>query len=450
MASLFSRIATTANSLSHAFNVLSNDEERRYNGMQNQYGASYGTRPDRRRISVTGEKSIIGSIYTRLSIDAAAIEMRHVKLDDSNRYKEDANSGLNDCLTVEANIDQAATAFRQDVFTTMFEKGVVAIVPVDTDLNPEVTGGYNILSLRAGEIVQWYPQHVRVLIWNDKLGKKQEVTLPKRNVAIVENPLYSVMNEPNSTLQRLIRKLNILDAVDEASSSGKLDIIIQLPYAIKHESRKEAAEVRARDIERQLQGSKYGVAYTDASEKITQLNRPAENNLLSQVKFLHEMLYGQLGLTESVFTGNATEAEMLNYHNRTIKPVLNAVKEAMIRSFLTKTARTQKQSIMYFRDPFSIMPLADIAASTDIFSRNEILTPNEVRGVLGYKPNLDGKSDQLMNSNMPQPAIGAGEAIPPPDSSSDISAEEEVAMLKQTIAELEADIDAALNDGGVA
>lgn len=443
MASIFSRLASAGNSLVHAFNVFGSEEEQRFNGMQNNFGASYGTRPDRRRISVNGEKSIIGSVYTRLSIDAAAIEMRHVRLDDTNRYASDVDSGLNDCLTVEANIDQAATAFRQDIFMTMFEKGVVAIVPVDTDLDPKVTGGYNILSLRAGEIVQWFPQHVTVLIWNDKLGKKQEVTLPKRMVAIVENPLYSVMNEPNSTLQRLIRKLSMLDAVDEASSSGKLDLIIQLPYAIKHESRRDAAEIRAKDIESQLKGNKYGIAYTDATEKITQLNRPAENNLLSQVKFLTEMLYGQLGLTESVFTGDADEKAMLNYHNRTIAPVVNAVIEAMRRSFLTKTARTQKQSILYFRDPFKTMPLADIAAATDIFSRNEVLTPNEIRGSIGFKPNAEPKSDQLMNSNMPQ-ANGAAPPGSTPLNEDEVDLAEQNAIMQQTLDELEAEIDASL------
>lgn len=446
MASLFSRIATVGNSLAHAFNVFGDNEEQRYRGMETQYGASYGTRPDRRRVGSMGDKSIIGSIYTRLSIDAAAIEMRHVKLDSSNRYASDVDSGLNDCLTVEANIDQAATAFRQDIFMTMFEKGVVAIVPVDTDLDPKATGGYNILSLRTGEIVQWFPQHVRVLLWNDKKGRKEEVTLPKRMVAIVENPLYSVMNEPNSTLQRLIRKLSMLDAIDEASSSGKLDIIIQLPYAIKHESRRDAAEIRARDIENQLKGNQYGIAYTDASEKITQLNRPAENNLLSQVKFLTEMLYGQLGLTESVFTGEADEKAMLNYHNRTIAPVVNAVLEAMRRSFLTKTARTQKQSILYFRDPFKTMPLADIAAATDIFSRNEVLTPNEIRGSIGFKPNAEPKSDQLMNSNMPQAA--GSEVVPSVEpSSDDMDLAEKNAMLQQTLDELEAEVDASLAGG---
>ena len=361
-----------------------------------------GRRPDRLRFRIPNERSLVSSIYTRLSIDVASIDMRHVRLDDEKRYKEDIDSGLNNCLTVEANIDQAARAFRQDIALTLFDRGVAALVPVDTTISPETSGGYDILTLRVGEITQWFPQHVRISVYNEESAQREEITLHKTAVAIVENPLYSVMNEPNSTLQRLLQKLNLLDVVDEQSASGKLDIIIQLPYVIKSEARREQAEQRRKDIEFQLKGSQYGIAYTDGTEKITQLNRPAENNMMAQIEYLTQMLYGQLGLTEEVMNGTADEKAMLNYWNRTIEPVLSAITEAMIRTFLTKTARTQKQTVAFFKDPFRLVPIENIAEIADKFTRNEIMTSNEMRQVVGMAPHPDPKADKLMNSNMPQ------------------------------------------------
>lgn len=391
-----SRVGLT---LKHAWNVFSNNTEQK--NFRN-YGASYGRRPDRVRFQIPNERSMISSIYTRLSIDVASIDMRHVRLDDEQRYVEDIDSGLNNCLTVEANVDQAARAFRQDIAMTLFDRGVAALVPVDTSISPERTGGYDILTLRVADIVTWYPHHVRVSLYNEDTAMREEITLAKSSIAIIENPLYSVMNEPNSTLQRLLHKLNLLDAIDEQSASGKLDIIIQLPYVIKSEARRQAAEQRRNDIEFQLKGSKYGIAYSDATEKITQLNRPAENNLMSQVEYLTTMLYGQLGLTEEVMNGTADEKAMLNYWNRTIEPVLTSIVEGMRRSFLTKTARTQKQTVAFFRDPFRLVPIENIAEIADKFTRNEIMTSNEMRQVVGMKPHPDKKADQLINSNMPQ------------------------------------------------
>lgn len=399
-------MTTIRSRLSHAWNAFLNLENRR---PPNDIGAMYGTRPDRTRLLGSNERSIISSIYTRLSIDTASVGIRHVRVDDQQRYMEDVDSGLNNCLTLEANIDQAARAFRQDIAMTLFDRGVAALVPVDTSINPETSGSFDIKTLRVGEIVAWHPRHVRVNVYNEAIGRREEVTLEKKFVAIVENPLYAVMNEPNSTLQRLIRKLNLLDAVDEQSSSGKLDMIIQLPYVIKSESRRQQAEQRRKDIEFQLKGSQYGIAYTDGTEKITQLNRPAENNLLKQVEYLMEMLYAQLGLTEEVMNGTADEKAMLNYYNRTIEPILAAMTEAMRRSFLTKTARSQKQTISYFRDPFRLVPINDIAEIADKFTRNEILTANEIRAVMGIKPSDDPKADELRNSNMPAPS----ESVPP-------------------------------------
>lgn len=370
--------------------------------------ASYGSRPDRTRLRFTNEKSIISSIYNRIAIDVADLKIWHVRLDDQDRYAETINSGLHKCLNVEANIDQAARMFRQDIAMTMFDEGVIAIVPVDTTINPSVSGGYDILTLRVGKIVRWSPDIVRVSLYNEKTGRREEVNLPKRVVAIVENPLYAVMNEPNSTLQRLIRKLNLLDTVDEQSSSGKLDMIIQLPYVIKSDSRRKQAEQRRKDIEFQLKGSQYGIAYTDGTEKITQLNRPSENNLLKQVEYLTELLYSQLGITKDVMDGTANEAVMLNYHVRTIKPIMDAIVEAMIRTFLTKTARAQRQSMVYFRDPFSLVPIEKLADIADKFTRNEILSSNEMRGIVGRIPVKDAKADQLRNSNMPESELGNG------------------------------------------
>ncbi len=414
-----SRFATT---LRHAWNVFTNQAQTRNQSSPwpvqpgsriESYGASYGSRPDRVRLRIPNERSMIASIYTRLSIDVASVDMRHIRNDDQNRYLEDIDSGLNNCLTVEANIDQAARAFRQDIAMTLFDRGVAALVPVDTSISPEQSAGYEILTLRVGDIVQWYPQHVRVSLYNEAIGKREEITLEKSAVAIVENPLYAVMNEQNSTLQRLLNKLNLLDAIDNQSASGKLDLIIQLPYVIKSEARRQAAEQRRTDIEFQLKGSQYGIAYTDATEKITQLNRPAENNLMTQVEYLTAMLYGQLGLTEDVMNGTADEKAMLNYWNRTIEPVLTAIVESMRRTFLTKTARTQKQTVQFFRDPFRLVPIGNIAEIADKFTRNEIITSNEMRQAIGFPPSKDPKADQLVNSNMPQGSNGSVSAEDP-------------------------------------
>lgn len=389
--------------LKHAWNAFVNEDvDNRLRSWGGDYGASYTTRPDRTRLRISNERSIVSSIYTRLGVDVAAIAIRHVRLDKDDRYTEDIDSGLNNCLTLEANVDQAARAFRQDIALTLFDEGCVAIVPVDTTLDPTVSGSFDIKTMRVGSIVAWYPQNVRVSLYNEVVGRRQEIVLNKKFVAIVENPLYSVMNEPNSTLQRLIRKLNMLDTVDEASSSGKLDLIIQLPYVIKSEARRQQAEQRRKDVEFQLKGSQYGIAYTDGTEKITQLNRPAENNLLTQVQYLTDMLYSQLGLTPEVMNGTADEKTMLNYLNRTIEPIVGAIVEAMRRSFLTKTARSQQQSVVYFTNPFKLVPVGDLAEIADKFTRNEILTSNEVRQIIGFKPAPDKKADQLRNSNMPQ------------------------------------------------
>jgi hypothetical protein len=405
-------VARFGDALKHAWNIFSNQEDQRPKsspwpvqpdtGDNNSYGVASGSRPDRVRLRLPSSRTIITSIYTRLSIDVASVDMRHVRTDSQKRYVEDIDSALNNCLTIEANIDQAARAFRQDIATTLFDRGVAALVPVDTSISPEKTGGFEILTLRVGDIVTWYPKHVKISLYNEAIGKRQDVTLEKTAVAIVENPLYSVMNEPNSTLQRLLNKLELLDAIDNQSASGKLDLIIQLPYVIKSEARRQAAEQRRADIEFQLRDSQYGIAYTDATEKITQLNRAAENNLMSQIEYLTAMLYGQLGLTEQVMNGTADEKAMLNYWNRTIEPVLTAVTEAMRRTFLTKTARTQRQTIMFFRDPFRLVPVENIAEIADKFTRNEIMSSNEMRQVVGLAPHPDPKADQLLNSNMPQ------------------------------------------------
>jgi len=399
--------------LKHAWNAFSGAEQRRATQpFTEYYGASHGRRPDRPVLYVSNERSIISSIYTRLGIDVASVRMRHVRVDDQERYLEDIDSGLNECLTVGANVDQAARMFRQDIAMTLFEEGSCAVVPIDTTVSVE-TGSFDIKSLRIGRIVTWYPYHVRVSCYNERTGKREEITVPKKTTAIIENPLYSVMNELNSTLQRLVRKLNLLDQVDEQNSSGKLDLIIQLPYVIKSEARRQQAEQRRQEVEFQLRGSQYGIAYTDGSEKITQLNRPVENNLLTQVESLTQLLYVQLGLTPEVMNGTADEKTMLNYWDRTIEPVMDAIVEAMHRSFLTKTARTQGQRIMYFRDYFKLVPISGEGGMADIadkFTRNEILTSNEVRQIVGFKPSTEPKADQLVNSNMPQGDTG----VPPP------------------------------------
>lgn len=394
--------------LKHAWNAFTDREDKHPLDQSFGYGASYGYRPDRVRLSTHGDKSIISSIYNRIGIDVASVMMRHVRLDENGRFQETISSGLNECLTLEANIDQAGRAFRQDIAMTLFDKGVIAIVPVETSVSTQDYASYDIQTMRVGHITQWYPEHVTVDLYNEKRGLREEIVLLKKSVAIVENPLYSVMNEPNSTLQRLIRKLSLLDAVDEVSSSGKLDLIIQLPYVVKSEARKAAAEQRAKDIEFQLKGSKYGIAYTDGTEKITQLNRPAENNLMAQVEYLQEMLYGQLGLTKEVFDGTADEKTMLNYYNRTIEPILTAIAEGMRRSFLTKTARTQRQSIEFYRDPFKLLAMSDIAEIADKLTRNEVMSSNEIRGVIGMSPSKDPKAEELRNKNIP-------EQVAPPD-----------------------------------
>lgn len=408
-------MARFSDKLKHAWNAFNGRDALQPPRYEDSIGMSYGYRPDRSRLSITNERSLISSIYTRLSVDIASNPIKHVRTDEHDRYLEDVESGLNYCLTQEANIDQGARAFRQDIVMTLFDKGVAAIVPVETSINPSVSASYEIKNMRVGEILAWYPKHIQLRLYNERLGKREDIVLPKEQVAIVENPLYAIMNEPNSTLQRLIYKLNLLDAVDEQSSSGKLDIIVQLPYTVKSEARRQQAMQRREDIEFQLRGSKYGIAYVDATEKITQLNRPAENNLLKQVEYLMQLLYTQLGLTEEIMNGTADEKAMLNYTNRTIEPVLGAITEAMARAFLTKTARTQRQAIMYFTNPFSLVPIADMAEIADKFTRNEILTSNEIRQILGIKPADDPKADELRNSNMPE---SKEEPIPkPPDNS---------------------------------
>lgn len=391
--------------LKHAWNAFLNLESDDERSIRSYEGSSYyGGRPDRTRLNLSNERSIISSIFTRLGIDVAAVDIRHVRLDENDRYLEDINSGLHNCLTVEANLDQGPTALRQDIAMTLFDQGVAAIVPVDTTENPSMTGSFDIKTLRVGRVVQWHPKHVRVELYNDQTGRREEVTLLKSFVSLVENPLYAVMNEQNSTLKRLIRKLNLLDSVDEQSSSGKLDMIIQLPYVIKSEARRQQAEQRRKDIEFQLKGSQYGIAYTDGTEKITQLNRPAENNLLKQVEYLTAKLYAELGLTEEVMNGTADEKAMINYYNRTIEPILRAIVEEMRRKFLTKTARAQRQSVYFFRDPLKLVPVSEIAEIADKFTRNEIVTANEIRQAIGMKPAKDPKADELRNSNMPQPS----------------------------------------------
>jgi len=401
--------------LKHAWNVFRDRDD--FIPPQTYGEVSYGgRRPDQRRLRFTNERTIVSSIYTRIGIDVSQISVRHVRLDDQKRYLEDIDSGLNDCLTVEANLDQAATAFRQDIVMTLIDKGCIAIVPVDTDLNPNLTGGFDIKTMRVGEICGWSPTTVKVNLYNQKTGRREDIELDKKFVAIVENPLYNVMNEPNSTLQRLIHKLNLLDVVDDQTSSGKLDIIIQLPYVIKSDARRQQAEQRRKDIEFQLKGSQYGIAYTDGTEKVTQLNRPAENNLLAQIQYLVELLYSQLGITKEVMEGTADEAAMINYYNRTVKPLVVAITEAMKRSFLTKTARSQKQSIEAFKNPFDWVPISQMAEIADKFTRNEILSSNEIRQGMGIKPSQDPKADQLINSNMPQPLTGVGApAAPAPE-----------------------------------
>ena len=364
-------------------------------------GMSYTYRPDRVRFSRGNERSIVTSVYNRIAMDVAQIDIKHCRVDKNGRYTEDVQSGLNDCLTLEANIDQTNRAFIQDVVMSMFDEGAVAIVPVDTVSDPTVSGSFDVLTMRTGKIVEWFPTSVKINVYNDRTGRKEDIIMPKRSVAIVENPLYAVINEPNSTMQRLVRKLNILDAIDEQSGSGKLDLIIQLPYVIKGEARQQQAERRRKDIEEQLKGP-FGIAYTDGTERITQLNRPVENNLMSQIEYLTNMLYSQIGMTPSVLDGTADEKTMLNYNNRTITPIVDAITGAMKRNFLTKTARTQGQTIMAFSNPFKLVPISQMAEIADKFTRNEILSSNEIRQIIGFRPSDDPKADELRNSNISQ------------------------------------------------
>lgn len=386
--------------LKHVWNAFTGNVQTNYRDL----GMSYSYRADRPRMSRGNERSIVTSVYNRIALDVAALNIQHVRLDENGRFLSVIDDGLNNCLTLEANVDQTARSFVQDVVISMFDEGSVAIVPVDTTTDPNVSGSYDIQSLRVGQILDWYPQYIRARVYNEQTGRKEDIVVPKRAVAIIENPLYAVINEPNSTMQRLIRKLNLLDVIDEQSGSGKLDLIIQLPYVIKTEARRQQAENRRKDIENQLSGSKYGIAYTDGTEHITQLNRSVNNNLMSQIEYLTSMLYSQLGITQSILDGTADEKTMLNYNNRTIEPIISAIVDEMKRKFLTKTARSQHQSISFFRDPFKLVPVNDIAEIADKFTRNEIMTSNEIRQVVGMKPSEDPRADELRNKNLSAPS----------------------------------------------
>lgn len=401
--------------LKHAWNAFLNNRDPTV--ASRYYGSSYTSRPDRPRLSRGNERSIVTSVYNRIALDVAAINIQHCKLDDNGRFVSTVNSKLNNCLNLEANLDQTGRAFIQDVVMSMLDEGCVAIVPVDTTLDPKTTGSYDILSMRTGKITEWYPTTVKVKVYNDRTGRKEELVLPKSTVAIIENPLYAVINEPNSTMQRLIRKLALLDVTDEQTASGKLDLIIQLPYVIKTDARRSQAEQRRKDIEMQLAGSKYGIAYTDGTEKITQLNRSLENNLLKQIEYLTNLMFSQLGITQTILDGTADDKTMLNYYSRTIEPIVSAIADEMKRKFLTKTARAQYQSITFFRDPFKLVPVNDIAEIADKFTRNEIMTSNEIRQIVGMKPSDDPKADQLINSNISQPDEGQGTATKVPEKS---------------------------------
>ncbi|MBQ8134785.1 MAG: phage portal protein [Clostridia bacterium] len=386
--------------LKHAWNIFMNRDP---TGFYQNIGSGYIYRPDRPRLSRGNEKTITTSVYNRIAIDVASISIQHARLDDNGRFLSVIDSDFNNCLNLEANIDQTGRAFMQDVVMSMLDEGSIAIVPTDTTFDPNITGSYDIQSMRVGKITDWYPAHVKVKVYNEKTGKKEEIVIPKHTVAIIENPLYAVINEPNSTMQRLVRKLNLLDVIDEQSSSGRLNLIIQLPYVVKTNARKQQAENRRRDIEEQLFGSKYGIAYTDGTERITQLNRPVDNNLMSQIEYLTSMLYSQLGITQSILDGTADEQTMLNYYNRTIEPIISAIVDEMKRKFLTKTARSQQQSILFFRDPFKLVPINQIAEIADKFTRNEITSSNEIRQVIGMKPSSDPNADELRNKNLSAP-----------------------------------------------
>ena len=385
----------------HGWNAFLNRDP---TGNYRNIGPEYSYRPDRPRLTRGNERSIVTSVYNRIALDVASIDIKHCKLDENGRFVSVVNSALNNCLSLEANIDQTSRAFIQDIVMSMLDEGCVAIVPIETDVDPNSTDSYKIFSMRTGKILGWYPSHVKVRVYNENTGRKEDIIVPKKSVSIIENPLYAVINEPNSTMQRLIRKLNLLDVIDEQSGSGKLDLIIQLPYTVKSDLRKQQAESRRQDIERQLTGTKYGIAYTDATEHITQLNRSVDNNLMKQIEYLTSMLYSQLGITQSVLDGTADEQTMLNYNSRTVEPIISAIVDEMKRKFLTKTARTQLQTISFFRDPFKLVPVNNIAEIADKFTRNEILTSNEIRQIIGMKPSDDPKADKLINSNISHPA----------------------------------------------
>lgn len=431
--------------LKHAWNAFMNkDPTRSYMDL----GSSYSYRPDRPRFTMGNERSIITSVYNRIALDVAAIDVQHVRLDDDGRFLEVINSGLNNCLSLEANLDQTGRAFMQDVVMSLLNEGCIAIVPVDTTDDPNDTGSYDVVTLRTAKILDWYPNHVRVRVYNERTGLKRDLLLAKSFVAIIENPLYAVINEPNSTMKRLIRKLSLLDVTDEQTASGKLDLIIQLPYVIKTEARRVQAENRRRDIEQQLAGSKYGIAYTDGTEHITQLNRSLENNLMKQIEYLTSLLFSQLGITQSILDGTADEKTMLNYYSRTIEPILSAIVDEMKRKFLTKTARTQKQDILFFRDPFKLVPVDAIAEIADKFTRNEIMTSNEIRQAIGLRPSSDPKADQLVNSNISQPAAGDSSSPQTTESETGSDNSDLIAHYDQIVEELlsgiESDIDSII------
>ncbi len=430
--------------LKHAWNAFMNNKDPTRSYMN--LGSSYSYRPDRPRFTMGNERSIITSVYNRIALDVAAINVQHVRLDNKGRFLEVIHSGLNNCLSLEANLDQTGRAFMQDVVMSLLNEGCVAIVPVDTTDDPNITGSYDVLTLRTAKILDWYPDHIRVRIYNEKTGLKEDILLAKKFAAIIENPHYAVINEPNSTMKRLIRKLSLLDVTDEQTASGKLDLIIQLPYVIKTEARRVQAENRRQDIERQLASSKYGIAYTDGTEHITQLNRSLENNLMKQIEYLTSLLFSQLGITQSILDGTADEQTMINYYSRTIEPILSAIVDEMKRKFLTKTARSQNQDILFYRDPFKLVPVNSIAEIADKFTRNEIMTSNEIRQVIGMYPSSDSKADQLINSNINQSSSDKSSKVSESENGSDNS--ETIAHYDQIVEELlnglESDIDSII------
>ena len=436
--------------LKHAWNAFNNrDPTTNFRPS----GEAYYYRPDRPRFTRGNERSIVTSVYNRIALDASAISIQHVRLDDNGRFSYVIDSGLNKCLNLDANVDQTGRAFLQDAVMSMLDEGCVALVPIDTDFSPDDTDSYEILSIRTGKIIEWRPEHVKVRVYNERIGRQENILVPKSTVAIVENPLYAVINEPNSTMQRLIHKLSLMDVTDEQTASGKLDLIIQLPYVIKTEARQKQAEDRRKSIEMQLASSKYGIAYTDGTEHITQLNRSVENNLMKQVEYLTNMLYSQLGITQTILDGTADDKTMLNYYNRTIEPIISAIADEMKRKFLTKTARSQKQSIMFFRDPFKLVPVNDIAEIADKFTRNEIMTSNEIRSIIGMKPADDPKADELRNSNISQakeemtdqPALDQESGVTD-GSESELSASDNDSIVEELLSSLEAEIDKIISN----